>query len=387
MTPAATHVLPSLAPDVRRDVLARLDRFVDRSDGPDACHPWTGGSLVRGYGTLWVRSADGVGRNLKAHRLAFEAATGEAPPTVDHTCHDGSTCPSPGLGCPHRRCCNPAHMEAATVAENARRAKVGVYQRVCRRGHPMTPENTYESPDGGRRCRRCAADTAASARQTAKRERDVPTRPRTYRPRNMTLPQLVEWGLEGNTGDGCWAWRTATVPSGSGYAAVNVGGSMVGAHRLVHEVLVGPVPDGHVVDHTCHVPEDCPGGMSCPHRACVNPAHLSAVPHAVNVSPGRSSRVRPEACVRGHEFTPENTRVDGRGVRSCRACALGRDAAARAAAASAVDGRARRGGVCRNGHDTAVVGLTAQGKCRGCTRESNARWRAAQAATAGTVGG
>lgn len=80
----------------------------------------------------------------------------------------------------------------------------------------------------------------------------------------------------------------------------------------------GPIPAGLTLDHLCRV------------RACVNPAHLEPVTLAENKRRGESPaarKARQTHCMRGHEFTPENTirRKDrrGRGIltgRECRVC-------------------------------------------------------------------
>jgi hypothetical protein len=43
----------------------------------------------------------------------------------------------------------------------------------CDRGHPLTPENTYVSPEGGRKCRTCALrrDRAKNRKLMAARRR------------------------------------------------------------------------------------------------------------------------------------------------------------------------------------------------------------------------
>lgn len=368
----STPILPSLTPAQRSDLLARLELSVDRSGGPEACHPYTGGSRVRGYGVLWTRQADGRRRQVKVHRLAHEVATGESPPTVDHRCHDAVECQGLGEDDPHRLCCNPAHLRSETVADNSRRNREAVFRARCRRDHAMTPENTYESDSGDRSCRECQAENARAGRERARSERPERERKRTYRPRGMSLEQLVEWGLEGNDGDGCWEWRDALV-DGEGYIRITIGQSAVNVHRLVYQVLVGPIPDGCLVDHTCHVPEECPGGRNCPHRQCVNPAHLAAVPQGQNSGAERSSRVRPEECKWGHEFTEENTYVDKRGSRYCRECMRRRQREARR---GRVDQRGRVDGECRNGHVVAEVGLTKSGKCAECNRARQREYKA-----------
>lgn len=57
--------------------------------------------------------------------------------------------------------------------------------------------------------------------------------------------------------DGCWLWRGGL--GTGGYGSHATAGTV---HRFVYETLVGPIPDGHVLHHRCHV------------RACVNPEHL-----------------------------------------------------------------------------------------------------------------
>ncbi|MEU9699553.1 HNH endonuclease [Streptomyces sp. NPDC047981] len=148
------------------------------------------------------------------------------------------------------------------------------------------------------------------------------------------------------------------------------------AHRLVVEVLRGPIPDGMVVDHTCHVPGECPGGPLCPHRPCINPEHLEVVPPAMNTSIARAARLRPEQCKRGHVFSPENTYTDSRGSRHCRACA-----AERARTAHKKEPRPPRDR-CKNGHELTPDNIVVSGqdnkqrRCLQCRRDRSARYEA-----------
>lgn len=57
---------------------------------------------------------------------------------------------------------------------------------------------------------------------------------------------------------------------------------MIYAHRLSYELFVGPIPDGYELDHLCR------------NRGCVNPAHLEAVTHRVNVLRGLAALPREE---------------------------------------------------------------------------------------------
>lgn len=373
MPPPPKPILSGLSDADRTTVLANLESHVDKSAGPGQCWPWVGGSFVKGYGVFYMPGPPSIRRMIKAHRLAYEAAhNGNSPPTVDHLCHHHDHCEESD-NCPHRACCNPAHLEAKPAAANARRARLGRAQQRCRRGHQMDPDNTYETAGGGRRCRRCAADRAQDAR--AARRLEYPTETpemREYRPRGMPLPETVEWGLEGQTGDGCWYWRGRT-GNAKGYLTIAVSGRTVTAHRLVYQVRIGPIPTGYDVDHTCHKPKECDGGLACPHRACVNPDHLKAVPPEVNTSVARSARRRPTRCKRDHEFTTDNTFTDDSGRRHCLACNKERQRERRVELKRRPgwrDGRYRTDGKCRRGvHVIAEVGKTSNGSCMGCARQ------------------
>lgn len=126
--------------------------------------------------------------------------------------------------------------------------------------------------------------------------------------------------------DGCWRWTAA--PFGNGYGQMRVDGKMVRVHTLAYEVFIGPIPAGMDVGHKCHDEAAAAGlcsGPDCPHRACFNPEHLKAEPRRDNIlaSPLTLASINKNKthCLRGHEFTPENTsfRNEGRS-RSCLAC-------------------------------------------------------------------
>ena len=79
----------------------------------------------------------------------------------------------------------------------------------------------------------------------------------------------------------CWVW-TGT-PLLTGYGQFHVDGKTVRAHRFAYELLVGPIPAKLEPDHLCHTYDPhCPGGWTCPHRMCVNPAHLEPVTRSEN---------------------------------------------------------------------------------------------------------
>lgn len=107
--------------------------------------------------------------------------------------------------------------------------------------------------------------------------------------------------------DGCWLWTAAC--NRDGYGAFSVNGRMVKAHRFAYEELVGPIPDGLVIDHLCR------------NRECVNPAHLEPVTHVENVRRGRpgDQNRRKTHCPMGHPYDDANT-IHKNGRRFCRAC-------------------------------------------------------------------
>lgn len=103
---------------IRGNDRARIESRIDRSGGPDACHPWTAGQNADGYG--WVK----VGRTQKgAHLALWELENGPVPPgfELDHECHNRAMreglC-APGH-CAHRLCCNLRHIVPRTRDDHA----------------------------------------------------------------------------------------------------------------------------------------------------------------------------------------------------------------------------------------------------------------------------
>lgn len=122
--------------------------------------------------------------------------------------------------------------------------------------------------------------------------------------------------------DECWLWTAAQ--DGHGYGHFGINGGTDKAYRVSYKLNVGPIPEGLEIDHTCHNADlDCPGGNGCPHRACVNPAHLEAVLPKVNWARGESpcaKNARKTHCPQGHPYNAENTRITTNGFRICIAC-------------------------------------------------------------------
>ena len=126
-------------------------------------------------------------------------------------------------------------------------------------------------------------------------------------------PERRFWAkIDKNGPNDCWLWRAAK--GGGGYGCFRRGGRKDGnipAHRFIYELLVGPIPKGLTIDHLCR------------NRLCVNPAHLEAVTHQVNILRGEGLAARNAKathCIHGHPFDLFNTRFNRGGKRDCRAC-------------------------------------------------------------------
>lgn len=101
--------------------------------------------------------------------------------------------------------------------------------------------------------------------------------------------------------EACWIWTRSCI---RGYGQFYLDGRNRKAHRIAYELLVGPVPDGLVLDHLCRV------------TRCVNPEHLEPVTVAEN---NRRSSLAKTGCHRGHPYDDANTYIF-RGARACRRC-------------------------------------------------------------------
>jgi HNH endonuclease len=115
------------------------------------------------------------------------------------------------------------------------------------------------------------------------------------------------WNKVDKSGD-CWLWTGYVTPQGYGMFRLN--GLASRAHRVAYELVNGPIPEGLVVDHLCRV------------RHCVNPSHLEPIVFHENIirgTQGEWAKAKTH-CPSGHEYTPENTRIDERGSRQCRKC-------------------------------------------------------------------
>jgi hypothetical protein len=165
---------------------------------------------------------------------------------------------------------------------------------------------------GAKSCAECGRDFAVPRYLLAKRRFCSKACSNKVTGRKLALPLPVAKVLPAHIDakidrveSGCWEWTGAV--NANGYGIVAVHRKTEGAHRVVYEILAGSIPAGLHIDHLCR------------NRRCVNPAHLEPVTQAEN-----NRRAMRTHCLRGHEFTPENTyrppRTSRAPERFCRQC-------------------------------------------------------------------
>lgn len=98
-----------------------------------------------------------------------------------------------------------------------------------------------------------------------------------------SLPQHIQDKIEPDPALGvpgrpdlgpCWPWVGRQ--NRNGYGRVYLKGQEPVAHRAVYECLVGPIPEGLVLDHLCR------------RRNCVAPLHLEPVTIQENTLRGKA---------------------------------------------------------------------------------------------------
>jgi hypothetical protein len=76
--------------------------------------------------------------------------------------------------------------------------------------------------------------------------------------------------VDGPLDSECWRWKAAR--NGTGYGALMLNGIWIYAHRASYMTFNGPIPEGKLIRHLCHVKE------------CVSPYHLRLGSHRDNAN-------------------------------------------------------------------------------------------------------
>lgn len=128
------------------------------------CLEWTGSKNSKGYGKRW----DGA-RLQYVHRLTWAESNGPIPDgmVVCHRCDNPS-------------CYRLEHLFIGTQSDNihdmhrkGRHPGNGLAQKThCKHGHPLSGENVYWRPSGGRLCRTCNAASTRRSYERAKARRE-----------------------------------------------------------------------------------------------------------------------------------------------------------------------------------------------------------------------
>lgn len=108
----------------------------------------------------------------------------------------------------------------------------------------------------------------------------------------------------------CWEWQGWI--NRAGYGELTIAGIKWRAHRWFYKFYKGEIPEGLDLDHLCA------------NKRCVNPEHLEAVPHQVNIKRAYDRMPRKTHCHNGHALEGKNlyvyTEKSGKTWRGCKTC-------------------------------------------------------------------
>ncbi len=146
---------------------------------------------------------------------------------------------------------------------------------------------------------------ACRMRLTKPRKRDAPERFWEKVNKNSGIFGEDDWYDFGE----CWIWEGGLFSNGYGQFKLSHCNTKIGAHRFAYQDIIGPIPDGLVLDHLCRI------------RACVNPTHLQPVTTLINMLRGQ---LKYSHCLFGHVRTHFNTIKVGVKL-YCKSCGMIQD--------------------------------------------------------------
>jgi hypothetical protein len=121
----------------------------------------------------------------------------------------------------------------------------------------------------------------------------------------------------------CWTWKGVLNSEGYGVVRRKLNKKVYGllVHRVSYYNTFGSIPEGYIVDHSCHNPKDCINGPQCQHRRCYNPHHLRLLTRAENTAVGANPRKNVGVCRNNlHPWTEDNVQVYASGKQVCISC-------------------------------------------------------------------
>ena len=272
-----------------------LQRLVENENG---CWLWTGAQNEHGYGNFYPREGEAFKWNLSTHRLAYELAIGVIP-LGQHVHHK----------CQHKLCCNPEHLQSLTPEEHGKEEGRLKYRLThCHRGHEFTPDNTYTSKRGKRRCRTCVEERRRqNYLQAFGTAQPSPTCEKGHLFDDANTFWYTSSG--GYKARGCRRCRTesrraATIRSLQKYLPIRDSIKPSATHCINgHEYAI----EGWSVSQT--------GQIRC--KQC---SRNQANTRSARIRESRPIKIRTH-CRKGHEMSPENVSLSQTGKVRCKTCA------------------------------------------------------------------
>lgn len=105
-----------------------------------------------------------------------------------------------------------------------------------------------------------------------------------------TLPHQIKSKFTVGDSGQCWIWNAAKI---NGYGVIGTKSGTRRAHRIIYELLIGPIPNGFFLCHHCDTPE------------CVNPGHMFVGTPMDNIS---------DMIKKGRKVSPKVPRIQNRGA-------------------------------------------------------------------------